>query len=72
VQLRLGHSFTNSGTVISNLTALVLVNLETLAVLGAWAALGLPAAPAILRRLARRESGSAVATGREQVAQRPF
>jgi ABC-2 type transport system permease protein len=35
--------------------------LETVAVLGAWAALGLLLAPVVLRRMARRESGSRVA-----------
>jgi ABC-2 type transport system permease protein len=40
------------------------------AVLGAWAAIGLFLAPIILRRMARRESGSAVAERRQQAMQR--
>ncbi len=43
---------------------------ETLAVLGVWAAIGLLAAPVVLRRMARRESGSAVEARRQQVLQR--
>jgi ABC-2 type transport system permease protein len=43
---------------------------ETLAVLGVWAAIGLVAAPVVLRRMARRESGSAVEARRRQVLQR--
>ena len=39
---------------------------EILGVLGLWAALGLALAPAFLRRMARRESGSAVAARRER------
>jgi ABC-2 type transport system permease protein len=42
-------------------------HLETLGVLGVWAVLGLLLAPVILRRMARRESGSAVAARRERV-----
>ncbi|WP_447006826.1 ABC transporter permease [Saccharothrix isguenensis] len=45
-------------------------HLETVAVLGAWAVVGLVLAPTVLRRMARRESGSSVAARREQVAQR--
>jgi ABC-2 type transport system permease protein len=45
-------------------------NLETIAVLGAWAVLGLVVAPIVLRRMARRESGSRVAQRREQLLQR--
>jgi len=45
--------------------------LATVVVLGVWAAAGAVLAPALLRRMAARESGSAVATRREQVAQRP-
>lgn len=45
-------------------------HLETLGVLGAWAALGLVLAPVVLRRMARRESGSAVAARREKAMQR--
>jgi ABC-2 type transport system permease protein len=41
-------------------------HLETFGVLGLWAVLGLLLAPAILRRMARRESGSAVAARRER------
>jgi ABC-2 type transport system permease protein len=44
--------------------------LETVAVLGAWAVLGLVAAPIVLRRMARRESGSSVAERREKLLQR--
>jgi ABC-2 type transport system permease protein len=44
--------------------------LETAAVLGGWAALGLVAAPILLRRTARRESGARVAQRREQALQR--
>ena len=39
---------------------------ETFGVLAVWVALGLTLAPAILRRMARRESGSAVAARRER------
>ena len=42
-------------------------HLETFGVLGLWAVVGLVLAPAILRRMARRESGSAVAARRERV-----
>ena len=34
--------------------------------LGAWAVLGLVVAPIVLRRMARRESGSSVAARREK------
>jgi ABC-2 type transport system permease protein len=44
--------------------------LETVGVLGAWAVLGLLVAPVVLRRMARRESGSAVADRRERALQR--
>jgi ABC-2 type transport system permease protein len=47
-------------------------HLETVAVLGGWAALGLVLAPIVLRRMARRESGSRVADRRERAAQRPL
>jgi ABC-2 type transport system permease protein len=40
-------------------------HLETLGVLGAWAAIGLILAPVVVRRMARRESGSSVARRRE-------
>jgi len=39
-------------------------HLETAGVLGLWAAAGLLLAPLVLRRMARRESGSAVAARR--------
>lgn len=39
---------------------------ETFAVLGAWTVLGLVIAPIVLRRMARRESGSSVAARREK------
>ncbi|MCM2388209.1 ABC transporter permease [Streptomyces albipurpureus] len=45
-------------------------HVETICVLGAWAALGLIAAPMVLRRMARRESGSAVAERRDKALQR--
>ena len=44
-------------------------NLETLGVLGAWAVFGLVLAPILLRRMARRESGSAVDARREKAMQ---
>lgn len=45
-------------------------HLETFAVLGAWALVGLLLAPVLLRRVARRESGSAVAERRQRAMQR--
>ncbi|MER5623520.1 ABC transporter permease [Streptosporangium sp. NPDC002544] len=45
-------------------------HLETVGMLGAWAVLGLIAAPIVLRRMARRESGSSVAEHREKALQR--
>ncbi|RXZ70925.1 ABC transporter permease [Agromyces albus] len=44
--------------------------LETAAVLGAWAVAGLVLAPIVLRRMARRESGSSVAKRREKAMRR--
>lgn len=44
--------------------------LETVAVLGVWAAIGLLLAPLVLRRMARRESGSSLAVRREKALQR--
>jgi ABC-2 type transport system permease protein len=44
--------------------------LETLAVLGVWAVIGLGVAPMVLGRMARRESGSAVNDRRRQALQR--
>jgi ABC-2 type transport system permease protein len=44
-------------------------HLETLGVLGVWAVAGLVVAPFILRRMARRESGSAVAARRDRALQ---
>lgn len=41
-------------------------HLETVGVLGAWAVLGLVLAPIVLRRMARRESGSRMAAYREK------
>ena len=41
-------------------------HLETIAVLGVWSVAGILIAPAILRRMARRQSGSAVARHRER------
>ena len=40
--------------------------LEMFAVLGAWAVLGMVLAPIVLRRMARKESGSTVAAARER------
>jgi ABC-2 type transport system permease protein len=45
-------------------------HLETVGVLGLWAVLGLALAPAVLRRMARGESGSAVAARRERAMTR--
>jgi ABC-2 type transport system permease protein len=45
-------------------------HLETLGVLGAWAVLGFIVAPMVLRRMARRESGSRVAARRDKAIQR--
>jgi ABC-2 type transport system permease protein len=45
-------------------------HLETIGVLGAWAVLGLVVAPIVLRRMARRESGSRVAERRQKLLQR--
>lgn len=42
---------------------------ETVAVLGAWAVVGALLAPALLRRMARRQSGSQVAAAREAATQ---
>ncbi len=44
--------------------------LPTLGVLAAWSVLGLALAPVLLRRMARRESGSSVAARRERAMQR--
>jgi ABC-2 type transport system permease protein len=45
-------------------------HLETLGVLTAWAVVGVLVAPMVLRRMARRESGSSVAARREKAMQR--
>ncbi|KPI31956.1 hypothetical protein OV450_7031 [Actinobacteria bacterium OV450] len=45
-------------------------HLETVGVLTAWAVVGLVLAPIVLRRMARRESGSTVAARREKAMQR--
>ncbi|OKK11142.1 ABC transporter [Streptomyces sp. CB00455] len=45
---------------------------ETVGVLGVWAVAGLLIAPVVLRRMARRESGSVMATRRERALQRPL
>ncbi|AQZ63410.1 ABC-type multidrug transport system, permease component [[Actinomadura] parvosata subsp. kistnae] len=45
-------------------------HLETAGVLAAWAVLGLLLAPVVLRRMARRESGSTVAARRERALRR--
>lgn len=44
--------------------------IETIGVLGAWAAIGLLLGPVLLRRMARRESGSAVEARRQRALQR--
>lgn len=43
---------------------------QTAAALGAWAVVGLVVAPLVLRRMARRESGSSVESRRSRLAQR--
>lgn len=45
-------------------------HLETLGVLAGWAVIGLVLAPIVLRRMARRESGSSVMARRDKVLQR--
>ncbi|MEV6096600.1 ABC transporter permease [Nocardia sp. NPDC051981] len=45
---------------------------ETVAVLGAWAVGGILIAPIVLRRMARRESGAAVAARRERAMARAY
>jgi ABC-2 type transport system permease protein len=45
-------------------------HLETIGVLAAWAVVGLTVAPIVLRRMARQESGSAVAQRREKALRR--
>jgi ABC-2 type transport system permease protein len=45
-------------------------HVETLGVLGAWAVVGFLLAPVVLRRMARRESGSTVAAARAKAVQR--
>ena len=45
-------------------------HLETVGVLGIWAVVGLVLAPIVLRRMARRESGSTVDARREKAMQR--
>jgi ABC-2 type transport system permease protein len=45
-------------------------HVETVAVLGVWAVVGLIVAPMVLRRMARRESGSSVAERRDRALQR--
>lgn len=47
-------------------------HLETVGVLGVWATAGLILAPIVLRRMARRESGSSVAARREKAMQRAW
>ncbi|MFX0574211.1 ABC transporter permease [Nocardia nepalensis] len=47
-------------------------HLETIAVLCVWAVAGLALAPVVLRRMARRESGSRVAARREKAMQRAY
>ena len=45
-------------------------HLATFGVLSAWAVAGFVLAPAVLRRMARRESGSTVAARREKAMRR--
>jgi ABC-2 type transport system permease protein len=45
-------------------------HVETLGVLAVWAVIGLNLAPIVLRRMARRESGSSVAARRDKALQR--
>ncbi|MGH2485437.1 MAG: ABC transporter permease [Ktedonobacterales bacterium] len=45
-------------------------HLDTVGALGVWAVLGLIIAPIVLRRMARRESGSSVAARREKLPRR--
>ncbi|WP_327142769.1 ABC transporter permease [Nocardia sp. NBC_01327] len=47
-------------------------HLETVAVLGVWSIAGLLLAPVVLRRMARRESGSSVAARREKAMARAY
>ncbi|MGW4364690.1 ABC transporter permease [Nocardia takedensis] len=47
-------------------------HLETVAVLGGWAVVGLAFAPALLRRMARRESGVGMEERREKALQRVY
>ncbi|MEV0028882.1 ABC transporter permease [Nocardia sp. NPDC050793] len=47
-------------------------HVETIAVLGIWAAAGFALAPILLRRMARRESGSSVAARREKAMHRAY
>jgi len=42
---------------------------ETVGVLGVWAVVGLLVLPLVLRRMARRQSGAAVAAAKEAVTQ---
>lgn len=44
-------------------------HMETVGVLGVWAVVGMAIAPALLRRVARRESGSRLAAARERAMQ---
>jgi ABC-2 type transport system permease protein len=45
-------------------------HLETLAVLGVWAVIGLGIAPMVLSRMARKESGSTMNARRRRALQR--
>ncbi len=47
-------------------------HLETLGALGAWAVVGMLVAPVVLRRMARRESGSTVAARKEKALSQPM
>lgn len=47
-------------------------SIETFTVLGVWALIGLLLAPILLRRIAKRQSGSAMAAARERVMSKGF
>jgi ABC-2 type transport system permease protein len=47
-------------------------SVETFAVLGAWTVIGILVAPILLRRMARRQSGSALAKVRDRVMSRGY
>jgi ABC-2 type transport system permease protein len=45
---------------------------EAAGVIGAWAVVGMLVAPAVLRRMARRESGSTVQASRQRIMSRGY